>query len=170
MKTSAMFLVAVVFAAGCVNTNEQMKNEGAKNAMMENYTMMNDTMAKSYSGKILAGTTAPVIDFNKADYDAALKSDKVVLLYFYATWCPICRAEIPHLYGAFNELNTDKIIAFRVNYNDGDTDNDERALAQQFQVPYQHTKVFIRNGKLISKHPDSWDKARYLSEINKVIV
>jgi len=153
----AFLLVAFVIAAGCVSTSEQMKDEGAGSSVT------------GYSGKILAGSSAPLIDFNKADYDKALQSGNVVFLYFYATWCPICRAELPHLYGAFNELNTDKIIGFRVNFNDGDTDADERALAQQFQVPYQHTKVFVKDGKSIGKFPDSWDKVRYLSEINKAI-
>ena len=34
-----------------------------------------------YKGTILAGNVAKVIDFNKVDYDAALKSDKLIVLY-----------------------------------------------------------------------------------------
>jgi thiol-disulfide isomerase/thioredoxin len=122
--------------------------------------------SSSYSGAVLAGTSAQLIDFNKADYDSAVASDKLVVLYFYATWCPICRAELPELYGAFNELQRGDVIGFRVNFNDGDTDADEMALAQQYQVPYQHTKVFIKNGQQVLKAPDSWNKGRYLSEIS----
>jgi thiol-disulfide isomerase/thioredoxin len=115
--------------------------------------------------KVLAGTTATFQIFDKADYEAALASDKLIVLYFYANWCPICKAELPETYAAFNELETDKVIGFRVNYNDNDTDKDEEALAKEFQVPYQHTKVFVLNGKQILKSPESWDKNRYLSEI-----
>lgn len=120
--------------------------------------------------KILAGTSAPLIDFNKVDYDEALKSDKLIVLYFYANWCPICKEELPNgLYPAFNQLTTDKVIGFRVNYNDSQTDNDEENLARDFGVAYQHTKVFLKNGQRVLKSPESWDKDRYLSEINKIL-
>lgn len=122
-----------------------------------------------YTGNILAGVSSLLIDFNKADYDTAIKTDKLIVLYFYANWCPICKFELPKLYAAFNELTTDKVIGFRVNYNDSDTDDDERGLASQFGVAYQHTKVFVKNGQRILKAPDSWDKDRYLSEINKAL-
>ncbi len=125
------------------------------------------SVSASYSGAVLAGSSSPVLDFNKADYDKSLQSGKLVVLYFYANWCPICRAEVPQLYSAFNELKTDKVIGFRVNFNDDQTDGDERALAQQFQVPYQHSKVFVKNGIILLKSPETWDKNRYLLEINK---
>lgn len=124
--------------------------------------------AQEFSGTILAGNSAPLIDFNKADYDKALASGKIVFLYFYANWCPICRAEFPGMQEAFNELSTDKVIGFRVNYNDDETDEDEKNLARQFGVAYQHTKVGLKNGERVLKSPEGWDKQKYLSEINKL--
>jgi thiol-disulfide isomerase/thioredoxin len=118
----------------------------------------------------LAGTLAPLLDFTKSDYDLAVKSDKLVVLYFYASWCPLCKEETANgLYPAFNALKDSRIVGFRVNYNDNDTDSDEKALAREFGVGYQHTKVFVKNGSRILKSPESWDKERYLNEINKVI-
>lgn len=131
--------------------------------------MMRNKTAAKYSGAVLAGSSAPVVDFNAADYQAAVQSDKLVVLYFYANWCPICRLEVPQLYAAFNELSTDKVVAFRVNFNDDQTDNDERNLARQFGVPYQHTKVFLKNGAAVLKSSETWDKNRYLLEINKAL-
>ena len=123
-----------------------------------------------YAGEIISGKSSPLLDFNKADYNVALKSDKLIVLYFYATWCPICKYETTAaFYPAFNELTTDKVIGFRVNYNDDDTDQDEVGLAREFGVAYQHTKVFLQNGQRILKSPESWNKERYLGEINKYI-
>ena len=127
-----------------------------------------ETLMK-YSGAVLAGKSAPLLDFAKADYDAAVKTDKLVVLYFYANWCPICRAEFPVMQKAFNELSTDKVIGFRVNYNDDQTDNDEKNLAKQFGVAYQHTKVFVKNGRRILKSPEGWDQMRYDMEMSKAL-
>ena len=129
-----------------------------------------ETIMTKYTGTVLAGKSAPLLDYNKADYDAAIASDNLVVLYFYANWCPICKTEIANaLYPAFNELTTDKVVGIRVSYKDNETDSDEKALAVQYGIPYQHTKVFLKNGKQILKAPDSWNKMRYLDEINKAI-
>src|SRR3989338_9324013 len=68
--------------------------------MMENEKMMkNESMMESlYKGKVLAGTASPYLEFNKEDYDNALKEKKVILLYFYAGWCPVCKKEQPEVF------------------------------------------------------------------------
>jgi len=155
--------------------NEAMMEKKEGEMMMEKKegeTMMkkeDGAMMAKYTGTVLAGKSAPLIDYNKEDYDAAVKSDKLVALYFVANWCPICKVELPKLYAAFNELTTDKVIGFQVNYNDSDTDANEKALASQFGVAYQHTKVFLKNGQRILKSPESWSKEQHLSEINKAL-
>lgn len=120
---------------------------------------------KNIAGTVLAGTSSPFIDFNPTDYEAAVATDKLIVLYFYANWCPICREEVPQLIAAFNELTTDQVVGFRVNYNDTDTDDAERALAREHGVGYQHTKVFVRQRQRVLKSPETWTKDRYLTEI-----
>ena len=152
--------------------NSKAESNGEVMEKKEDATAMkkeNGQMAAAYKGTVLAGTSSPLLDFTKADYDVAVASDKLVVLYFYANWCPICTAEFPQAQAAFNQLTSSNVVGFRVNYKDNQTDADEQNLARQFGVPYQHTKVFIKNGKQILKAPDSWDKARYLAEINKII-
>lgn len=123
-----------------------------------------------YQGAALAGKAAPLLDFAKADYDMVLGSDKLIVLYFYANWCPICKAETESaLYPIFNQLSSDQVVGFRVNYNDNQTDNDEKDLAREFGVAYQHTKVFVKNGERILKSPEAWDKNRYENEINRAL-
>lgn len=120
-------------------------------------------------GEILAGKSSLLYDFSKAKYDEAIKSAKLIVLYFYADWCPICKEEVPKMYDAFNELTTDQVIGIRVNFNDSETDSDEQNLAREYGVAYQHTKVFVKNGTRILKSPETWEKQRYLDEIQKAI-
>ena len=136
--------------------------------------MMNEkdnegNMMPEYKGKVLAGTEkTKYLDFNKADYEKALKEKKKILLYFYANWCPICKKEQPETFAAFNELNDPDLIGFRVNYKDSETNEDEEAIAKQFGVAYQHTKVILKERKQVGKFPDSWNKQRYLDELAKI--
>ena len=188
---SGVSLVAVVIITGIVVfggyaiymfTSSDVPEDGAMiekspsptpDSMMKDDKMMEDKngamMELKFSGQVLAGTKSPLLDFNKIDYDKAITSDKLVILYFYANWCPICKAEFPKMQEAFNELTTDEVIGFRVNYNDDQTDSYEEALARQYGVAYQHTKVFIRNGQRILKSPESWDEKRYDIEISKAL-
>ena len=149
---------------------EKIMEDGKEMIEKETEGMMDKNgSAMEFSGAVLAGKNAPLLDFKKADYDAALKTDKLIALYFYANWCPICKAEFPQMQTAFNELTADNVIGFRVNYNDDETDADEKALAREFGVPYQHTKVFVKGGERILKSPESWDQSRYITEINKAL-
>ncbi len=146
------------------STNTEKKTDGAP-ASSEVERMM-----AKYTGTVLAGKSAPLLDYNKTDYDAVIASDKLVVLYFYANWCPICKEEVANaLIPAFDELTTDKVVGIRVDYKDSNTDKDEENLARQYGVSYQHTKVFVKNGKQISKAPDGWNKSRYITEINKAL-
>ena len=69
---------------------------------------------------------------------------------------------------AFNGIDDNKVIGFRVNYNDDQTDDDERVLAREFGVAYQHTKVFVKGGQRVLKAPESWSSVDvYISKINE---
>ena len=123
------------------------------------------------SGTVLAGTTTTKLyDYNEADYKKALESDKLIVLYYYANWCPICREETKNaLFPAFNDLNNSNVVGFRININDSDTDKSESALARQHGVVYQHTKVFIKNKEQILKSPQQWDKQKFFEEIDNAL-
>jgi len=66
-------------------------------------------------------------------------------------------------------LQSDKVAGFRVSYNDTETDEDEKRLAREFGITYQHTKVILKNGKEINKSLESWDKETFLKEINSAL-
>lgn len=77
--------------------------------------------------------------------------DKKRVLYFYANWCSTCRP----VDGEFNRRESEipeDVIIIRINYNDSDTDDAERALANKYAITYQHTFVEIdENGEVTKK-------------------
>lgn len=117
------------------------------------------------SGEVFAGSTTPFVNFNQQDYDVALREGRVILLYFYANWCPICRVELSRLESAFNELALENVVGFRVSYNDNETDDAEENLARQFGIAYQHTKVILKNGQQTLKDGSTWGKGTYIEKL-----
>lgn len=141
----------------------------ADEMMVEDEQSTIDTSSEplSFSGTILAGSTSPLLEYNDADYQKAKSSGKLVVLYYYANWCPICIAEFEKTKSAFNELKRDDVVGFRINFNDNETTDAEEALAREYGVAYQHTKVFLQNGERVLKSPESWEQSRYLDEIDQ---
>mgnify|MGYP001572882431 CR=1 FL=1 len=80
------------------------------------------------------------VEYTKAVLEQ--NADKRRVLYFYASWCPTCQPADDK----FKE-NSDKIPedtrVIRVNYNDPNTDQEEKDLAKKYNVTYQHTFVQI---------------------------
>lgn len=85
------------------------------------------------------------IDYSPTALSQAFADNNRVVLFFYAPWCPYCRAADK----AFSE-NTNKIPA-GVTLLKTDYDNNTE-LKQKYGVTYQHTFVQIDNsGNLITK-------------------
>jgi thiol-disulfide isomerase/thioredoxin len=156
-----------------VEGGESMIKEGEK--MMEDGKAMMDGGNKDevatgeFVGKVISGSGSPLLEFNEADYKKAVASDRLVVLYFYASWCPICKKEFKDTEKVFGELEDEQVVGFRVHFNDSETSDAQKELAREFGVGYQHTKVFIKNGERVLKSPESWSIERYRSEINKHI-
>ena len=72
------------------------------------------------------------------------------VLFFYANWCPTCRPADVEFQNRSNEI-PDGTTLVRVNYNDSDTDESEKTLAEKYNVTYQHTFVQINsNGEAVN--------------------
>jgi len=80
------------------------------------------------------------VEYSKKTLDEA--SDKRRVLYFYANWCPICRPADANFKENVSKIPQD-LVLIRVNYNDSDTDQEEKNLAQKYGITYQHTFVQI---------------------------
>ncbi|MBI3282792.1 thioredoxin family protein [Candidatus Curtissbacteria bacterium] len=170
MKNPLILIIPAVLIIGGIviffvvrGISQEQKSTVAQTAQQSPRTI------QGYQGVVLAGSSSPYLEFNKTDYQKALFEKKIIILDFYANWCPICRAETPHLRAGFDSLTSEQVVGFRVNFNDSDTDNDEKELAKEFEIPYQHTKVILKNGQEVKRSGDQWDEETFEREIQPVL-
>ena len=118
------------------------------------------------SAQTIGGTTSPAPaslsatpyqPYSKTAFDGALGKRRV--LYFYATWCPECKTANAEFEAKANQVPND-IAIFRVNYNDPDTDQEEKVLAGKYFITTQHVFVQVDDkGLEITKwHGGALDK------------
>lgn len=89
------------------------------------------------------------VEYSKTALDQAAIGRRV--LYFYANWCPICKPADADFKANSSKIPSD-VTVIRVNYSDADTDQEEKNLAKEYAVTYQHTFVQIDGqGKEITK-------------------
>ena len=123
--------------AGCDSKHEEK----------ESTTQMNKEIEKKEDTKILL-STIEAQPLNIEIKNNTLKIDeiqgKVVLLNFWATWCPPCKAEIPHL-NNLKEKYKDKfeIIGVNVGDRDGKMTPSEKmqAFVDEYKINYLITNV-----------------------------
>ena len=100
-----------------------------------------------------SATTAPSSTsgyFTDSEKSLPSTSPKTVL-FFYANWCPTCKKADLDIQAKSSSISTDLSIV-RINYNDTDTSDAEKDLAEKYQITYQHTLVYLdENGAEITR-------------------
>ncbi len=98
-KIKAIAFVVVVFA-GLLWVNSQFASAGNVNVQQQKNTSKAQPASKQ---DIPYAPAFALQDINGNTVSLADYRGKVVFVNFWATWCPPCRAEIPH----FVDLNQD---------------------------------------------------------------
>lgn len=94
-------------------------------------------------------TTSRYVPYSKEAFDSASKNRRI--LFFFANWCPICKPADTSFTENVSKIPAD-VTVIRVNYNDTNTDQEEKELAKKYGITYQHTFVQIDGtGKEIAK-------------------
>ena len=118
--------------------SSELQTENVDTNMENNQTP--GTQQKTSASPAMAGSPTRYIEYTKSAFDGAANKRRV--LFFYANWCPTCRPADASFQQNKNQIPED-VTVIRVNYNDTDTDAEEKALAQKYSITYQHTFVQI---------------------------
>jgi len=140
--------------------NKQIKMEQDNSAMMQKEDAVmegkDEAMMKKDEGsmekdgdKMMKPDSSRYVEYSKAVLDQSADMRRV--LYFYATWCPSCKVANEDFTANPNKIPED-VVVIRTNYNDPNTDQEEKDLAKKYGITYQHTFVQIdEQGKQITK-------------------
>ena len=101
-----------------------------------------------------------VIKVTNANYDALTKEHKLLVVDFWAPWCPPCRALTPII----EELATD----YKGKVGIGKCNVDEnRELTKQFGISSIPAIFFIKGGKIVDSHIGYCEKKVLKEKIDK---
>lgn len=86
--------------------------------------------------------TVMALEINSSNFEEVIKSDKLVIIDFWATWCGPCRALAPIMEELSEEYKDQVVI--------GKCDTDENnEIAMQFGVRNIPMLVFLKNGEVV---------------------
>ena len=97
----------------------------------------NDTPQTPTPGQVAIGQPAPdftLNDLNGQSYTLSQLRGKVVIVNFWATWCPPCRAEMPSMERLHRELSGEGLVMLAVNI-----EKDGRRTVEQFLKSTPHS-------------------------------
>jgi peroxiredoxin len=86
-------------------------------------------------------------DLNGRALNLAQFKNKVLVLNFWATWCPPCRGEIPDFVAVYNEYKDKGLGMIGVSLDNG-TEEDLAPFVKDFEMPYPvalGTEKFLAN-------------------------
>ena len=100
---------------------------------------------------------------NDADFEKiVLKSDKVVVVDFWATWCKPCLAIAPYMKELASEYS-EKVVVAKL-----DVDKNPNTAAK-YEPRSSPLVLIFKNGKLVDKLIGAMPKNEYKSRIDKAL-
>jgi thiol-disulfide isomerase/thioredoxin len=156
---------------------QRIMSTGLFNAKIKTeQTANNDSPAPSFS---VTGSNGKIIT---AD---SLKG-KVVLINFWASWCPPCRAEMPSLNKLYNDLKNDDHFIFLFINEDENIESAKKFISKNnYSIPLYFrlnvpseifsgtlptTLVLDKQGKIVLKHEGmaSYDSESFINQLKKL--
>ncbi len=102
------------------------------------------------------------IQITDATLDEILKTDKLVVIDFWAEWCGPCRMVSPIIEQLAEEYK-DKVVIGKI-----DVDENNEAT-EKFGIRNIPTVLFIKNGQVVDKIIGAADKRFFVDKINALL-
>lgn len=157
---SVIAVVAVVWFGGCTRsqnsaTSESVLQNDTQNAMEKTEAPEQEAMEKKVGEAMMQKADDTMladsryVEYSTGALEKAATNRRVI--FFYASWCPTCAPADASFTQNVRKIPEDLVVV-RVNYNDPDTDQEEKDLAKKYGITYQHTFVQIDStGKEVTK-------------------
>jgi peroxiredoxin len=148
-KIFSLAVVSLLVAIFIINIFQNQKDKEEMYSETSNqYNPEAESQKKYSSEKIVEGSMAPDFTLTTLDGQTVSLSDyrgKKVIINFWATWCPPCRAEMPHMQNFYTdsaEMENVEILAVNVT----DLDKGEEAI-NKFVSEYKLTFPILLDKK-----------------------
>jgi thioredoxin len=110
-------------------------------------------VAAALLGSLQAASAAEWKSFTQADFAAAKKDGKSILVDIFAPWCPVCRAQNPTLTKLTHEREFKDLVVFKVDFDNQKAD--VRALGASSQSTLITFKGETEKGRSVGEtNPD----------------
>ncbi|AND41047.1 TlpA disulfide reductase family protein [Cytobacillus oceanisediminis] len=138
-----LFAAAVIVVLLFIVDKTILKEKGVveQGGQMQKYDKMEDP--EDLPVGLEKGNLAPDFELTDMEGNPVKLSDyrgKAVLLNFWASWCPPCRAEMPHMEKLYNKYKDENFDILAVNLtntekNSGDAEKFVKELGLTFTIP-----------------------------------
>ena len=130
-------------------------------AFFEGILSLSDRNCTINSVFVIEGRKEMALNLTKENFEAeVLKSDKPVLVDFFATWCGPCKMVLPLVEEITDEVK-DIAKVCKVNIDE------QLELTQSFGVMSVPTIMVFKGGEVVNKHVGALSKSALLDLINK---
>ena len=117
-------------------------------------------MPMAFASSPKSSEKSAVIKVTNGNYTDLAKEHKLLVVDFWAPWCPPCRALGPHI----EELAKEYVGQVGIGKCNVD---DHRELAQQFGISSIPAIFFIKNGKIVDKQIGYCEKEALKAKIDR---